>query len=169
MEQYIGEIRMFGGDYAPEGWAFCDGQLLSITQNEALFSLIQTTYGGDGQTTFALPDLRGRVPLHQGTHAGTPYLLGSKGGAETETLSVDQLPSHTHGVQASSESGNTDQPSDAFWARSTTDQYATTDLNTQMSSDAIADSGEGRGHENMMPYLSMSFIISLVGVYPSRN
>ena len=116
-DQYLGEIRMFAGNYAPEGWAMCNGQLLMINQNEALFSLIGTTYGGDGQTTFALPDLQGRVPVHTGRNnvTGTVYPLGQKGGTETVTLVADQLPRHTHAVNAQSQAGTSSTPDNNYW------------------------------------------------------
>lgn len=171
MEQFIGEIRMFGGNYAPVGWAFCDGQELSISQNDALFSLIGTTYGGDGVSTFGLPDLRGRIPLHQGVNqaTGTHYLIGSRSGTETVTLTESELPSHTHRASAYSQAGNAASPANAFWAQGQVDQYASTAPNTTMNPDGINNVGGNQPHENVMPFLCISFIISLVGIYPSRN
>lgn len=170
MDQYIGEIRMFGGNYAPEGWAFCNGQIISITQNEALYSLIGTTYGGDGQSTFSLPDLRGRIPLHQGQnpHTGTTYHTGQMAGTETATLSLGNVPSHTHGVRATSEDGTIPSPGDAFWAKNV-EQYSTNPPDGTMSNEAISETGGSQPHENMMPFLIVSFIIALTGIYPSRD
>jgi microcystin-dependent protein len=170
MDQYIGEIRMFGGNYAPEGWAFCNGQIISITQNEALYSLIGTTYGGDGQSTFALPDLRGRIPLHQGQnpHMGTTYHTGQMAGKEIETLTLGQVPAHTHGVMAASENGTLPSPANAFWAKNV-EQYSTNSPDGTMSTEAISEAGGSQPHENMMPFLSISFIIALTGIYPSRD
>jgi microcystin-dependent protein len=122
MEPYIGEIRMFAGNFAPQGWAFCNGQLLSIAENDVLFSLIGTTYGGDGQTTFALPDLRGRIPVHQGRSTfGTIFPLGSTGGTETVTLTQAQIPSHSHPLYIQSGQGNLTMPENAFWAKTDLD------------------------------------------------
>lgn len=167
--QYVGEIRMFGGNYAPVGWAFCNGQLLSISENDALFALIGTTYGGDGVTTFALPDLRGRVPVGQGVLGGTNFVLGQRAGTENVTLTTSQLPMHTHTVNANQGAGTTGNPSNAFWAQSTLNQYATADPNAAMSPQAIQSAGGSQPHENMMPTLTLSYIIALYGIYPSQN
>ncbi|MED5017266.1 tail fiber protein [Paenibacillus chibensis] len=171
-DNYLGEIRMFGGNYPPQGWLFCDGTLLSINDNEALFTLLGTTYGGDGRTTFALPDLRGRLPLHRGTNPqdGSVYVLGQRGGTETVTLLNVQLPSHTHPVQASKTSGNSSDPSNRVWGVSGDNRpYTSTNPNGTMSSTAIQPRGGSQPHDNMMPYLPISFIISTTGVYPSQN
>ncbi|WP_274653902.1 phage tail protein [Paenibacillus humicola] len=169
-EPYLGEIRLFAGTYAPVGWEFCNGQLLSISQNDALFSLLGTTYGGDGQTTFGLPDLRGRVPLGQGKNpTGSSYAMGQLAGTETVTLTVNNLPGHTHAVMANNTSGTTGDPSNAFWAQSTSTQYATAAPDAQMSAQSIASSGGSQPHDNMMPTLAVSYIIALNGIYPSQN
>lgn len=170
-DQYLGEIRMFAGNYAPEGWAMCNGQLLSISQNAALYSLIGTTYGGDGQTTFALPDLQGRVPVHTGknTETGTVYPMGQKGGTETVTLVADQLPKHTHAVNAQSEAGTTSAAANNYWATGPVNMYANTDANGMMGSSAIGVTGGNMAHNNVMPYFAVTFIIALQGIYPSQN
>lgn len=169
MDPYIGEIRMFAGNYPPEGWAFCNGQLLPIVGNEELFSLLQTTYGGDGQKEFALPDLRGRIALGQGRNpaTGTTYPLGQRGGLEKVSLAVSQLPSHTHPVGVSNAEGNLDSPANAVWAKRNK-QYAPVP-NGKMSPDAITKTGGGIPHDNMMPFITLSFIIALRGQYPPRN
>ncbi|MED4584487.1 tail fiber protein [Brevibacillus choshinensis] len=169
-EPYLGEIRMFAGAYAPNGWALCNGQLLNISQNDALFSLIGTTYGGDGQTTFALPDLQGRVPQHMGTlNGGSPYVLGQKAGVESVTLTVNQMPQHTHSVIAESTAG-ADTPEGNTWAVQPQSAY-TTSLNhlVSMSPTAVSGAGGSQPHDNMMPSLTISFIIALQGIYPSRS
>jgi microcystin-dependent protein len=170
-DQYLGEIRMFSGNYAPQGWAFCNGQTLQINQNQALYSLLGTTYGGDGQSTFALPDLQCRIPVHMGTNSasGTNYPLGQKAGSETVTLTEDQLPAHTHTVNAQSVAGTTADPTNSFWATSTVKQYATGSPNGAMSSAAISLVGGNQSHNNIMPFFAVSFIIALEGNYPSSN
>jgi len=165
MQPYLGEIRMFAGNFAPQGWAFCNGQLMAIADNTALYSLLGTTYGGDGQTTFALPDLQGRIPVH----LGNSYNLGQNGGAETVTLTVNQMPSHTHSVNAQSENGMVGNPTNAVWASSSIKPYGTGTPNELMSASAISAVGGSQPHENMMPFACISFIISLEGVYPSQN
>lgn len=168
MDQYIGEIRIFGGDYAPRGWAFCDGQILSISENDALFSLIGTTYGGDGQTTFALPDLRGRIPLSQGTTAtDTTYRLASQGGTETVSLTTSELAAHSHGVSAQSTDGSTVNPEGQVWAKGVR-QFSNAEPNETMHPDSITSTGGSQAHGNVMPYLVVSYIIALEGIYPSR-
>jgi len=169
-EAYVGEIRAFAGNYAPRDWAMCDGTLLNISENEMLYSLIGTTYGGDGQTTFALPDLRGRVPLHTGTNTttGTAYPLAQKAGTETVTLTLPQLPAHTHAVQAQSTGGTTNNPANTVWAGSTVSQYSTNATNSTMNPAAIGIAGGNQPHDNMMPYLPVSFIICLYGLYPTQ-
>lgn len=166
-EPYIGEIRLFAGNFAPMDWALCDGSLLSIAENEALFSLLGTTYGGDGQTTFALPDLRGRVPIHR----STTYPLGSKAGTETVTLITNQLPAHTHTVNASTAPGDAENPSNALWAQSPQTSYDNTANPTlaAMNPTSVTSVGGNQPHDNMMPTLTVSYIISLYGIYPSQN
>lgn len=172
MEQFIGEIRMFAGNFAPRSWAFCDGQLLPIAQNSALFSILGTTYGGDGRTTFALPDLRGRLPMHPGNGPGlTPRTLGESGGTETVTLMASQMPAHNHSVGCHS---NADQAAPAGNLPATevsgaapiySDQPADGTMNPAM----IGMAGGSQPHDNMSPFLCVSFIIALEGIFPSRN
>lgn len=158
---------MFGFNFAPRSWAFCDGQLLPISQNTALFSLLGTTYGGDGRTTFALPDLRGRVPLHEGTGPGlSSYLLGQKGGLENVTLTTAQIPAHTHSPQCSSDDPNSGSPANGFPAAVGTPIYSTTQ-NASMG--ATGSAGGSQSHENRPPYLALNFCIALQGIFPSRN
>jgi microcystin-dependent protein len=165
-QPYVGEIRMFAGNFGPSGWLICDGSLLAISENETLFNLIGTTYGGDGQSTFALPDLRGRVPLHLGSN----YPIGQLGGVESVTLLTQQLPSHTHPAAASSLSGNLDSPAGAAaWAAMSTPLYSTSPPNSQMNAGAVGANGGNQPHDNMMPYLTINFIISLYGIYPSPS
>jgi microcystin-dependent protein len=170
-EPFIGEIRMFAGNFAPRGWAFCDGQLLAVSQHDALFSLLGTIYGGDGRTTFGLPDLRGRIPIHAGHGPGlSERRLGAKAGAENVTLTVNQLPSHTHAAEASDDLGTTPNPADAALAKSTTvDAYAASSPSVNMSSQAVTNVGGSRSHTNLQPFLCVHFIIALVGIYPSRH
>lgn len=173
VEPYLGEIRMFGGNYAPIGWALCDGRHLQISEYESLFALIGTSYGGDGQVTFALPDLRGRIPIHQGKNqeTNTNYIRGSKGGTETVTLTRDQIPAHTHVTMAYSEQGNTNNPKDAVWARSTVGHFSPQQVNgvAPMQGNLLSEAGGSQPHSNLMPYLCVNFIISLDGVYPSQS
>ncbi len=170
-DPFVGEIRMFAGTFAPRSWAFCDGQLLAISGNEALFSLLGTTYGGDGRTTFGLPDLRGRLPIHAGTGPGlTPRQLGAKGGSEQAQVNVNQLPAHTHPMQVSSDVSDTANPGSNVTARPTSvDLYIEEPPNTDMSGSAITSVGGGQPHDNVMPFLAVNFIIALVGIFPSRN
>jgi microcystin-dependent protein len=169
-EPFVGEIRMFAGNFAPRGWAFCDGQLLAISQNDALFSLLGTIYGGDGRTTFGLPDLRGRIPIHAGTGPGlTTRRLGSKGGAEKHTLTVNELPSHSHQMQATTEGANDLNPPNAVLAQPAADIYVNDTPIVDMNSGAIGNVGGSRSHTNLMPFLCIHFIIALVGIYPSRS
>lgn len=154
---------MFAGNFAPVGWAFCDGQLLQIGGFETLFQLIGTTYGGDGQTTFALPDLRGRLALHRG--AGHP--LAERAGAETALLSTLQIPPHSHVPMAQATQGSQLNPTNAVWASSMLNQFAAGPPTTVMATDALAPAGGDQPHDNMMPFLTISFIISLFGVFPA--
>lgn len=170
-EAFIGEIRMFGGNFAPRGWAFCDGQLLAISENDALFSLLGTTYGGDGRTTFGLPDLRGRVPIHQGSGPGlSPRSMGSRFGSENETLTVNQLPSHSHPLQASSEPANSSNPQGQVLAEAGSDRvYRSAAPDVSMAPTAISRVGGSQSHTNMMPFQCVNFIIALFGVFPSQQ
>lgn len=172
-EPFIAEIRIFAGNFAPRGWAFCDGQLLPIAQNTALFSLIGTTYGGDGRTTTALPNLMGRAPMHPGRGPGlTPRTLGQRAGTETETLTAAQMPQHSHGLMSINAPGTTYTATDnvSGLARSAGGAaYQSNPSNTDLHADALTDTGGGQAHNNMQPYLAMYFIIALVGLYPSRT
>jgi Microcystin-dependent protein len=170
-DQYIGEIRMFGGNFAPVGWAFCNGQLLSISENEALFTLIGTTYGGDGQTTFALPDLQGRLPVHMGRNnaTGTTFPIGQKAGTESVTLITNQLPAHSHAANSSNLGGTTNSPENALWATSSKNQYSDGTPDVALNPAAIGVTGGNQPHDNMMPYIAVSFIIALNGIWPSQS
>ena len=165
---FLGEIRMFGGNFAPQGWAFCNGQLLSISQNAELFGLIGTTYGGNGQTTFGLPDLQGRIPVHQGTIQGTSFTLGEKAGTEVVTLTAQQIPIHNHVPQCQSGSGG-QAPTNGVWASSAQTIYDNTAPGATMNPAAVSNVGGSQPHDNMTPYLVISFIISLLGVIPSQT
>jgi microcystin-dependent protein len=165
---YIGEIRMFAGNFAPAGWMFCEGQLLPISENDALFTLIGTTYGGDGQSTFALPDLRGRIPVHQ----GNGVTLAETGGAEEVTLTVQQTPTHSHPMMASSDPAATTQPQNSVPATTqaaTITPYGTDRPMTTLHQAAISPTGGSQPHTNFQPYLCINFIISLFGIFPTQN
>lgn len=163
-QPYIGEIRMFAGNFPPAGWSFCEGQLLPISENETLFQLIGTTYGGDGQETFALPDLRGRVPLHQ----GNGFNLAQPGGVETVTLTGQQMPVHSHPMVTSTNTAASPTPTNAVIGKSTqVDAFINSQPGDQLSSSAISFAGGNLPHENMQPYLCVDFIISLFGIFPS--
>lgn len=170
-DPFVGEIRMFAGNFAPRGWAFCDGQLLSVSQNDALFSLFGTIYGGDGRTTFGLPDLRGRIPIHAGSGPGlSPRQLGNKAGTETEALNTNELPSHTHDMRVSSAGGTDSSPDDEYLGASPNMRlYRPQPPNMQLNADAVTQTGGGGSHTNLMPILCIHFIVALFGVYPSRN
>jgi microcystin-dependent protein len=170
-DPFVGEIRMFAGNFAPRNYAFCDGQLLAISQNDALFSLLGTTYGGDGRTTFGLPDLRGRLPIHMGSGPGlTPRSLGSRSGSETVTLTEAQIPRHRHGVRAVQSRANSGDPQGALLAAADSNVYRSPGSLTNLAGESIADStGAGQSHANVQPFLCVNFIIALFGVYPSRN
>ena len=170
-EPFVAEIRIFAGDFSPRGWAFCNGQLLPISQNTALFSLIGTTYGGDGRTTTALPNMQGRAPMHPGTGPGlTSRRLGQRGGAESATLTEAQIPSHTHNWNGIANPANDDDPMDKSIARPTgLGAYTTEAPDISLHEDALALSGESQPHNNMQPYLAINYIIALVGLYPSRG
>ncbi len=167
-QSYVGEVRMFAGNFAPAGWLFCEGQLLPISQYSTLYSLLGTTYGGDGQSTFALPDIRGRVPLHAGTESWTSYTLGQSGGVESVTLTNPQVPVHTHGLPVSSATASSraavggvpaSAPGEPLWS--------TAVVSEAMSPTTFA--GGSQPHDNMQPYLGIHFIISLYGVFPPRD
>jgi microcystin-dependent protein len=166
---YLGEIRMVAFGFAPKGWAACNGQSMPINQNQALFSLLGTTFGGDGRTTFLLPDFRGRAPIEAGSQPGTPtYNYGQPGGEELHTLTSQEMASHTHMAIASNASNTVGSPSGNFWATGPA-QYATSPINTPLATNAIGNNVGGQGHENRSPYLVVNFIISLTGIFPTRN
>lgn len=170
-EAYIGEIRMFAGTYAPMGWAMCDGQLLPIAQNDVLYSLLGTIYGGDGQTTFALPDLRGRLPLGVGTNPQTnsTYTRAQAGGTETVPLIAAQLPVHTHAATCQTNPGTSPTPANNYWATASAGvQYKAATAKAAMGASVTYPAGEGRPHDNMMPFLPLNFIIALEGYYPPQ-
>lgn len=164
-QPYVGEIRMFAGNFAPAGWMFCEGQLLPISEYETLFNLIGTTYGGDGQSTFALPDLRGRIPVHM----GNGFTLAETGGAEEITLTVSQIPAHSHPYLASGGAGNSSNPQNLVAARTdgTISLYLSDPPNVNMSPSAVGSVGGSQPHTNFQPYLCVDFIISLFGIFPS--
>lgn len=170
-QPFIGEIRMFGGSFAPAGWAFCNGQLLPISENDALFILLGTTYGGDGQETFALPNLQSRIPIHMGTGPGlSSYIIGEQGGVEEVTLTVNQIPIHTHAPLASDAGGTADSPGNNYWATSSLGKpYVAAPPNVLMNPGTITPSGGSQPHDNMLPFLCVTYIISLFGIFPSQT
>jgi microcystin-dependent protein len=172
-EPYIGEIRMFGGSFAPAGWAFCNGALLPISENDTLFNLIGTTYGGDGQETFALPNLQSRLPIHAGQGPGISqtYQLGEMGGVESVTLTVQQIPSHTHPMLGASQNGQQPQPTNGILAQTNPGfpYVATSQPFHPLASSSIGAAGGSQPHDNMAPFLVISFIISLFGVFPQQT
>jgi microcystin-dependent protein len=167
-EPFLAEIRIIGFNFAPRGWAFCDGQILPINQNQSLFSMLGTIYCGDGRTSFALPDLRSRVPIHKGSSNGTSHNLGTKGGAETITLDEAEMPQHTHTIQASADASDNQTPTDLVLAKSGQIYNNSTNL-VDMVSGTMANNGGGQAHDNMQPYLAINFCIALQGLFPSRN
>jgi microcystin-dependent protein len=171
-EQYLGEIRMFGFNFPPTGWALCNGQTMSISQYSALFALIGTTYGGNGTTTFNLPNLQSRVPIHQGTGAGlSTYVMGQSSGVENVTLLSTQIPIHNHAVQCNTGGGNQASPANGYPAVESTGtslEYSSAANNT-MSPTMIENAGGGQPHTNIQPYLCVNFCIALVGIFPSRS
>jgi len=170
-EPYVGEIRMFAGNFAPNGWMLCQGQTLPIAENEVLFQLIGTTYGGDGQETFNLPNLASRVPIHMGTGPdGTTYQIGEMAGTETVTLTTQQIPSHTHPLVGNSGNGTQANPSNNVLASSTIlKAYALETPDTSMASTIVGPAGGSQPHENLQPFLVINFIISLFGRFPSQT
>ena len=169
-EPFIGEITMFAGNFAPRGWALCDGQLVAISQNSALFSLLGTAYGGDGRTTFGLPDLRGRVPVHHGSGPGlSSRVIGQKSGAESVSLVSTHLPAHTHPLQGSTDAATTPDPSGNVFARTSGDAYGSDFSASNMNGDAVSNRGGNLSHTNLMPFQVVNFIVALVGTFPSRN
>lgn len=172
-QPYVGEIRMFGGNFAPLNWAFCNGQLLPISEFETLFNLIGTIYGGDGQETFAVPDLRGRSIIHQGTGPGlSTYVIGQSAGTESVTLTLNQLPQHQHVPLAVNSPGNSATPTNGYWSQLNSGQNAYSQTPTgavAMAAGAIGQAGGNQPHENRPPLLAVSFIISLFGIFPSPS
>jgi microcystin-dependent protein len=170
-QPFVGECRLVGFSFAPAGWMLCQGQLLAISQFDTLFQLIGTTYGGDGQSTFQLPDLQGRAPVHQGSNAGNVFTIGQKGGVETVTLTVQQIPAHTHALTGSNGNGNTNLLQNAVLAANPTKVYNAIGASpaTQMHPAAIASVGGSQPHTNLQPFLTMSWIISLFGIFPSQT
>jgi microcystin-dependent protein len=170
-DPYIGEIRMFGGNFPPNGWAFCNGALMPISENDALFMLLGTTYGGDGQETFALPNLSGRLPIHMGTGpSGVTYQIGEAAGVESVTLTTQQIPTHNHSVLASTNLATQANPGNALLAQSTAAKmYYEDATNASLSASTLQPVGGSQPHENMQPYLAVSFIISLFGIFPTQT
>jgi microcystin-dependent protein len=169
-EPFLGEIRTFGFNFAPQGWAMCNGQLLPISQNQALFSLLGTFYGGNGTTTFALPNLQSRVGIHQGQGSGlSPYQLGEVAGSESVTLTTNQMPQHGHGLIANGATASATRPDGAVLARTATNTYAPAPDGTAMNSGAIGAAGGSQPFGIRQPYLCLNFCIALQGIYPSRN
>jgi microcystin-dependent protein len=169
---YLGEIRIFAGNFAPLNWALCQGQLIPISENTALFALLGTFYGGDGVQTFALPDLRSRVPIHQGSNNFGTYPIGQQAGEENVTLTVNQLPAHTHGVRASSTyNGDNISPSNELWSGSTDGNtpYTTSAPNTTMNAGLVGNVGGNQPHSNIQPFVGINFIIALAGIFPTQN
>jgi microcystin-dependent protein len=165
-QPYVGEIRMFGGNFAPAGWMFCEGQLLPISEYETLFNLIGTTYGGDGQSTFALPDLRGRIPLHM----GNGFTLAETGGAEEITLTVQQIPAHSHAFLASSDPATTlNAAGNTLSTTATATPYIQISPNSPLNAQSLSPVGGSQPHNNFQPYLCVDFIISLFGIFPSQT
>jgi microcystin-dependent protein len=167
-QPYVGEIRMFAGNFAPAGWMFCEGQLLQIAEFETLFNLIGTTYGGDGQSTFALPDLRGRLPIHQ----GNGFTLAETGGVESVTLAAGQIPAHSHPFLASANQASSTGPANqvpAVTQAATITPYGTDAPPVQLSPSSVGSTGGSQPHSNFQPYLCIDFIISLFGVFPSQT
>ncbi len=173
-EPFLAEVRLVGFNFAPRGWAFCDGQILPINQNQSLYSLLGTTYGGDGRTSFALPDMRGRTPIHTGSDGFGPFhSLGQKSGEETHTLSAAEMPQHDHSLRATGNQAGTGADgvvaTGRVWAQSPISIYHDPALPVNMNSNAVSNVGGTQGHENMQPYLAVNFCIALQGLFPSRN
>jgi microcystin-dependent protein len=169
-QPYVGEIRMFAGNFPPSGWMFCDGSQLAISENETLFQLIGTTYGGDGQSTFNLPDLRGRVPIHQGTNpsTGTNYIMAESAGVESVTLTTQQIPQHNHQLLATQTAGTQPNPGGNILANSQGPQpYLQENPDANLNAQALTPTGGSQPHENLQPFLGINFVISLFGIFPS--
>jgi microcystin-dependent protein len=171
-EPFVGEIRMFAGNFNPSGWAMCNGALMPISENDILFNLIGTTYGGDGQSTFALPNLSGRLPVHMGTGGGTTYQIGEAGGVESVTITAQTTPVHTHPLLCAASGGTPNQnPKDGYWSPADETIYSNANGTVQMGNPNITSgvTGGSQPHNNFMPYLCINFIISLFGYYPPPN
>jgi microcystin-dependent protein len=172
-QPFVGEVRLVAFNFPPNGWMMCQGQLLPISENETLFNLIGTTYGGDGQSTFQLPDLQGRVPIHQGNGpGGVNFTIGEKAGVESVTLTTQQIPIHSHPLLGSSANGNSNFPQGNVLAANPTFVYVTTgppNANKAMNAVAITPQGGSQPHDNLQPYLTMSWVISLFGIFPSQT
>ena len=167
-QPYVGEIRMFGGNFAPVGWMFCQGQLLPISENETLFQLIGTTYGGDGESTFALPDLQSRIPIHQGTFAGITYQVGEAAGVETVTLTQQQIPVHSHTMLASSDNATSANASGRVLAQTPSyTPYFSGPVDQPLAGNSVGITGGSQPHDNVQPFTCVNFIISLFGIFPS--
>lgn len=164
-EPFLSEIRIFSFNFAPKSWAQCNGQLLPINQNQALFSLLGTTYGGDGRVNFGLPDLRGRVSLHN----GSGFTLGQRGGEEAHTLSISEMPTHAHQAFASGNGPTVTSPASNFWASNTSFTPYGSVANTAMSAQSLSNTGGSQAHENRSPYLTLNYCIALQGIFPSPN
>jgi microcystin-dependent protein len=171
-QPYVGEIRIFAGNFAPSGWQLCEGQLLPISENETLFQLIGTTFGGDGQSTFAVPDLRGRIPVHMGQGPGISqtYILGQLGGVESVTLTTQQIPQHNHPLLANAGTGHVSQPQDGYIAAHRDHAvFSAAAPADAMGAQSILPAGGNQPHTNLPPYLCVNFIISLFGIFPSQT
>lgn len=167
-QPYVGEIKMFAGDFAPDGWMFCNGQLLQIVDYDTLFYLIGTTYGGDGETTFALPDLRGRFPVHMGNNSVATHSIGERAGTEAVTLTTQQLPAHSHLPICNTTGSNDSRATNNVWGAGRL-AFNNSAPDASMNSSAIASAGANQPHENMPPFLAVNFIISLFGIYPTQT
>ena len=169
-QPYVGEIRMFAGTFAPQGWANCDGQEMPISDNEVLFQLVGTTYGGDGQETFGLPDLRGRAPVHQGQGSSSSYVIGQNGGAETSTVTQGQTPVHNHPFLASTAGGTSDGPAGkVIGSPPAVTLFIRDTPGTPLPASSVTSVGGSQPHENRMPFIAIRYIISLYGVFPSQS
>ena len=170
-QPYVGEIRMFGGNFPPNGWAFCNGATMPISENETLFQLIGTTYGGDGQSTFNLPDLQGRVPIHQGTGPdGSTYIVGEAAGVETVTLTIQQIPNHNHAFIGTGNPGTTTNPPTNIVAQNSGNNiYIEDQAFVPLAPQSLLPEGGSQPHENIQPFLCVAFIISLFGIFPSQT
>jgi microcystin-dependent protein len=168
-QPYVGEVRMVGFNFAPQGWAFCNGQTMSISEYEVLFTLIGTTYGGDGVNTFNLPNLQGRIPFDQGTNSGNTMVIGQIAGSETVTLLTPQIPAHSHVLAANSAGGTQPSPAGGLWAMSTLDQFSTETPTHTMDPSSILPAGGSQPHDNIPPFQVLNFVISLFGIFPSQS